>query len=94
MIKTFILALLYFISPLAFTAESDMPMTIQQVKEKHQAELMTLPGVVSVGIGLSEDEKVIIIGLDGKHPEAVKKLPSKLDDYRVITQIVGTIKTQ
>ncbi len=71
-----------------------MTMTIQQAKEKHQAELMALPGVVSIGIGLSEEETVIIIGLDGKHPCTEKALPKELQGYKVVSQNVGTVKAQ
>ncbi len=55
---------------------------------------MALPGVVSVGIGLSEGEQVIIIGLDGKHPDTVKKLPTSLEGFPVISQTVGSLKAQ
>jgi len=72
-----------------------MSMTIQQAKEKHQAELMALPGVVSIGIGLSpEGKETIIIGLDGKHPATAEKLPKKLEGYKVVSQTTGTIKAQ
>ena len=71
-----------------------MHMTIQQVKEKHQAKLMALPGVVSIGIGLFESETVIKIGLDGKYPDTEKVLPKELEGYKVISQTVGTIKVQ
>lgn len=71
-----------------------MSMTIQQAKEKHQAELMALPGVVSMGIGLSEGEMAIMIGLDGKHPDTEKALPKELEGYKLIIQTVGTIKAQ
>ncbi len=71
-----------------------MRMTIQQVKEKYQTELMVLPGVVSVGIGLSEGETVIKIGLDGRHPDTEKALPKALEGYRVVSQDTGTIKAR
>ncbi len=69
-------------------------MTIQQIKEKYQIKLMGLPGVVSVGIGLSDEEKVIKVGLDGKHSDTVKILPKTLEGYRVISQDVSTIKAR
>lgn len=55
---------------------------------------MALPGVVSIGIGLSNGETVIIVGLDGKHPDAEKELPKELEDYKVVTQTIGVIKAQ
>ena len=91
--KHLVFLLLFCIVTLT-AAETDMPMTIQQVKEKHQAKLMALPGVVSIGIGLFESETVIKIGLDGKYPDTEKVLPKELEGYKVISQTVGTIKVQ
>jgi len=71
-----------------------MRMTIQQVKEKYQTELLLLPGVVSVGIGLSEGEAVIRIGLDGRYPDTETALPEALEGYRVVSQDTGTIKAR
>ncbi len=52
---------------------------------------MALPGVVSIGIGLSDGEKVIKVGLDGQHSDIVKILPKTLEGYRVISQDVSTV---
>lgn len=71
-----------------------MGLSIQHVKDKYQAELMALPGVVSIGIGLSNGEMMIIVGLDGKHPETINKLPEELEGYKVINQTAGIIKAQ
>ena len=50
--------------------------SIQEVKKKHEARLMALPGVVSVGIGRDRDgAHSIIIGLDGPRPETEAQLP-------------------
>lgn len=69
-----------------------MATDIQTVKQKHQASLLALPGVISVGIGLSGKEQVIIIGLDGKHPDTLKQLPDTLEGYKVLSQDIGTIR--
>lgn len=55
---------------------------------------MALPGVVSIGIGLANGETVIIVGLDGKHPDAKKQLPKELESYKVIVQTIGVVKAQ
>lgn len=70
-----------------------MPPSIQEVKKKHEARLLAMPGVVSVGIGRDEDgNPAIIVGLDGPRPETVAQLPQFLEDCLVLTQIIGTIK--
>ncbi|NOX91374.1 MAG: hypothetical protein GXP18_02660 [Gammaproteobacteria bacterium] len=86
--QTVFLLLLFF--TITFTI-AETGMTIQQVKEKYQAELMVLPGVVSIGIGLSEGETVIKVGLDGRHPGTEKALPKKLEGY---SQDTGTIRAR
>ena len=88
----FVIILLLFCTVTLTVAGTDM--TIQQTKEKYQAELMSLPGVVSIGIGLSKGETVIIIGLDGKHPDTEKALPKELEGYKVVSQNVGTIRAR
>ena len=75
-------------------ADDHMSITIQQAKEKHQERLMALPGVVSIGIGLSGEEKVIIIGLDGKKSDTEETLPKQLEGFKVIYQVTGSIKAQ
>ena len=92
--KRYFLFLLLIFSCTYTVAETDISMTIQQAMEKHQAAIMALPGVVSIGIGLSDGETVIKIGLDGKHPDSEKALPKELESYKVISEIVGTIRAQ
>ncbi len=75
--------------------ESVLSPTIQEVKRSHEAELMALPGVVSVGIGLDENGKpAIIVGLDKERQETRVKMPRTLAGHPVIIQITGTIKAQ
>lgn len=70
-----------------------MSETILEVKKKHESFLLSLTGVVSVGIGQDPDGKpVIIAGLDKPRPKTEKKVPQKLDDFPVRVEIVGRIK--
>ena len=79
----------------AVGGEEPMTLSIKEVKSKHTAQLMALPGVVSVGIGRDRDgQPAIIVGLDGSHPEAADEVPRVLETYPVITQVVGPIKAQ
>jgi hypothetical protein len=73
--------------------DSTMSLTIQEVKSKHEDRILSLPGVVSVGIGRNPDgASVIIIGLDGPRPDTVKQLPKVLDGYPVRIEITGHLK--
>ena len=77
------------------SGNSDMPVSVQEVKKTHEAELMATPGVVSVGVGQDENGKpVIIVGLDQPRPEAQELLPQSLDGYPVVVRIIGPIKAQ
>ncbi len=72
-----------------------MAPSIQDVKKQHEARLLAIPGVVSVGIGLDPGgQPAIIVGLKAPDPEAEAKIPSSLDGYPVLIQIVGAIEAQ
>ena len=72
-----------------------MPSLIKEVKNKHEARLLELPDVVSVGIGLNKNgQSVIVIGLCGPNAETETQLPSTLEGYPVEIRIVGTVKAQ
>jgi hypothetical protein len=72
-----------------------MPSLIKEVKNKHEARLLELPDVVSVGIGLNKNgQSVIVIGLRVPNAETETQLPSMLESYPVEVQIVGTVKAQ
>jgi len=72
-----------------------MSPSIQETKQQHEAELLALPGVVSVGIGRNEvGTPAIIIGLDRSRPGTEARIPKTLVDHPVIVQIIGPIRTQ
>jgi hypothetical protein len=72
-----------------------MAPSIQEVKKQHEARLVGLPGVVSVGIGLDQNgQQAIIIGLDGSNPGIEAQLPKTLEGYPVAVKDVGPIKAQ
>lgn len=72
-----------------------MPATIHEVKAKHAARFLALPGVVSVGVGRdAAGIEVIVIGLDRERPEAQAALPAQLEGYSVRVQIIGAVKAQ
>ena len=84
------------ISPLlALGDDLGMSPSIQEVKKQHEARLLDMPGVVSVGIGLDPDgNKAIIVGLDGLHPDTEANMPADLEGFPVRVQIIGSIRAQ
>ena len=72
-----------------------MAPSIQEVKRQHEAGLLAMPGVVSVGIGRDKQgNPAIIVGLDRPRPETETQLPQSLEDYPLLVQIIGPIRAQ
>ena len=77
----------------AMGGDSDMTSSIKDVKAKYEAQLLQMPGVVSVGIGHNENgQPAIIIGLEGPNPETESQLPTTLEGYPVTIRTVGKIR--
>ncbi len=93
--RTIVLSVVLIIPLLALGDDPEMSSSIQEVKKQHEALLLDMPGVVSVGIGLdSNGNQAIIVGLDGSHPETKAKIPAMLEDFPVVIQIIGPLKAQ
>jgi hypothetical protein len=72
-----------------------MPGTIQDVKTRHEKYLLSLPGVVSVGIGRGSDgQEEIVVGLERPHPQTVRRIPEDLEGHRVRTRITGRLHSR
>lgn len=93
--KRWVLGILLLFSAFAFAQDITMAASIKEVKAKHEAYLMGLPGVVSVGLGQDEHGRpAIIVGLDRPRPETEAQIPCALDDYPVVVQVIEPIKAQ
>jgi hypothetical protein len=62
-----------------------------QVKARHEEQLLNVPGVVGVGIGLSKGQVVIKVFLEEMTPELMQKLPDTLDGFSVVPEVTGKI---
>lgn len=70
-----------------------MTCSIEEAKAKHASELLELPGVVSVGIGLDEcGRPAIIVGLDTPRPEIQARLPRTLEGHPVVASVSGRLR--
>jgi hypothetical protein len=67
---------------------------INQVLVAHQGELLQIPGVVGVFVGLAEDNKTqcIKVMLKSPDPVAQMKIPKELEGFLVITEVTGEIR--
>lgn len=69
--------------------------SIQDVKTEHEARLMQLPGVVSVGIGKNDTGDLsIIVGIEKDDATIKSRIPDKLEGYPVKIQTLGNIYSQ
>jgi hypothetical protein len=62
-----------------------------QVKARHEEQLLNVPGVVGVGIGLSKGQVVIKVFLEEMTPELMQRLPDTLDGFSVVPEVTGKI---
>ena len=69
-----------------------MAVSIADVKNKHESELLALPGAISVGVGLGRDGlPAIIVGVKSSDSQAAVKGPSELEGFVVEYKETGEI---
>ena len=73
---------------------TDSRRDINAVLAAHDRELLALPGVVGVYVGLLPDQKTSCLKVMLAQPDpAVKRsIPRKLEGYPVVTEVTGEIK--
>ncbi len=72
-----------------------MKAPIEDIKAKHESQLLAIPGVVSVGIGLGvEGTPTIVIGIENETVVDQSALPQKLEGVPVRVEVVGSIHAQ
>jgi hypothetical protein len=66
---------------------------IKEVIKQHSTEIMSIPGVVGLYQGETDDGKPCIkVMLEKESNEIEQKIPKKLDGYPVIIDVTGKIK--
>lgn len=92
--KKICLFCLLLLSTTAIAGENQ-PMTpsIAEVKQQHEARLLALPGVVSVGIGRDDEGQVcIVIGMSRQQPQSQTKIRKLLGDTPYTVEVIGSVK--
>lgn len=67
-------------------------MTAEMALERHQDRLMSIPGVVGVGIGGSEDSPMIVVMVRKGGNDIRKKIPARIEGHPVKVEVTGEIK--
>jgi len=63
--------------------------TLEEVHREHADRLMTLPGVVGVGIGETGGKPCLLVLVDNITPEVRAKIPTILNGYSVVVERSG-----
>jgi len=69
-----------------------IPLTIEQVQKKYQDKIMELPGVVGIGIGAVDSQKVIKVLVIKKTKKLEQKIPKSLEGHSVLIEETGEIR--
>lgn len=73
-------------------------MSIDEVKDQHEAALLQLPNVVGVGIGERRGQRVIVVLVRHKVPRAEllpqDLVPTRLDSYETDVVAIGIPTSQ
>jgi len=67
---------------------------INAVLADHDKELLAIPGVVGVYVGLLRDQKTpcLKVMLARKDPDLERRIPRELEGYLVATEVTGEIR--
>ena len=68
--------------------------TIDEVLASHTDSLMALPGVVGTAIGLCDGVPCIRVFLADSTTAARRKIPARLEGYRVNAEVTGPIRAR
>ena len=68
--------------------------SIGEVKDRHEEELLSIPGVVGVGISSRDGEPVIVVYLESDSPEISTAVPPELEGFQVVSEVTGPIEIQ
>lgn len=66
--------------------------SIDEVLAAHNDSLLALPGVVGTAIALCDGEHCIKVLLADSNPDTRRRIPPRLEGYRVVTEVTGTIR--
>jgi len=96
--RGFMLAVIMFGALLVLVACGSRLMTssddIVQVKERHEAMLMSIPGVVGVGIGDCDGQACIKVLVQESTVELEGQIPQQLEGFKVDIEPTGPIEIQ
>ena len=88
-------AVVFFVlTTMAQTTSSTPKRDINAVLTAHDRELLAIPGVTGVYVGVLDDQKTpcLKVMLVRRTPEADRDVPKQLEGYPVIVELTGEIR--
>lgn len=67
-------------------------MTINEVIAKHRDAFMRITGIQGIGAGREGESEVIVILVDKKRRQLLRRIPTELDGFPVIVRESGVIR--
>jgi hypothetical protein len=75
--------------------KEEMAQPLKEAKREHEAAILAMPDVVSVGIGKDSKGKLaIIIGLERSNAKTEAKIRQLLTAHPVEVRVIGKVKAQ
>lgn len=65
---------------------------IGEVKDRHELEIMSIPGVTGYSISSRDGLPVIVVMLENDSPELKSRIPLELEGFEVVTEVTGPIE--
>lgn len=79
----------------AMGSENDMKGTLAvDAVKSHAEQLMKLPGVVAVGVGLCDTQPCVKVFAAASSPELLAQLPKEIDGVIVALEISGVVRAR
>lgn len=67
---------------------------IETVRKQYESQLMSISGVIGVGIGECEKQVCLKIWVKERTPELEKQIPTQLEGFKVDIEVSGPIESQ
>lgn len=67
---------------------------IRAIQEKYEDQLMSVPGVVGVGIGECDGEPCLKVFVEEKTPDLEGQIPVQLEGFTVEIEVTGPVHIQ
>lgn len=69
-------------------------MRVREVLKRHTTELMAIPGVVGIGVGVSQGMPCILVFVLKKNATLLKKIPNTLEGYKIQVEESGGFRAR